>query len=107
LREGTDALPLAFNGSAFEEIMVGKEDLIYNKGVNTKEEPIAPRADLSAWCYSLPPVDTGGLAALGWRSRVDIAIVAAAVVVAIIISVAAAGEAVIIFSFFVVFSSTF
>jgi hypothetical protein len=41
LREGTDALPSVFNGSAFEEIMVGKEDLIYNKGVNTKEEPIA------------------------------------------------------------------
>jgi hypothetical protein len=47
LREGTDALPSAFNKSAFEEIAIGKEDLIYNKGVNTKEEPIAPRADLS------------------------------------------------------------
>jgi hypothetical protein len=105
LREGTDALPSAFNGSAFEEIMVGKEDLIYNKGVNTKEEPIAPRADLSAWCYSLPPVNTGGLAALGWRSRVDIAIVAAAVVIAIIIS--AATEAAVIFGFFIVFNSIF
>jgi hypothetical protein len=107
LREGTDALPSAFNGSAFEEIVVGKEDLIYNKGVNTKEEPIAPRADLSAWCYSLPLVDTGDHAALGWRSRVDIAIDTAAVVVAIIISAAAGGEVAFILGVLIVLSGIF
>jgi hypothetical protein len=81
-----------------------KEDFIYNKGVSTKEEPIAPRADLSAWCYNLPLVNTGGLAALGWRSRADVAIIAAAVVVAIIIS---AGEAAVVFGFFIVLSGIF
>jgi hypothetical protein len=32
----------------FKEIMDGKGDFIYNEGVSTKEEPIAPEADLSA-----------------------------------------------------------
>jgi hypothetical protein len=31
-----------------KEIMDGKGGFIYNEGVSTKEEPIAPRADLSA-----------------------------------------------------------
>jgi hypothetical protein len=88
----------------FKEIMVGKENFIYNEGVSTKEEPIAPRADLSVWCYSLPPVDAGGLAALGRRSRADITAVAATIAIAIIVSTAAAGEAAIIFGFFVVLS---
>jgi hypothetical protein len=49
LRKGTDALPSALNGSAFKQVTVKKkEDLIYNKGVSTKDELIAPRADLSA-----------------------------------------------------------
>jgi hypothetical protein len=62
-RKGTDVLP-----SVLDIPLQLKKDIIYNKGVSTKGEPIAPRADLSAWCYSLPPVDAGGLATLGWRN---------------------------------------
>jgi hypothetical protein len=31
LRKGTDALPLALNGSAFKRVAVEKEDFIYSK----------------------------------------------------------------------------
>lgn len=75
--------------------------------MNTKEELIAPRVDLSAWCYSLPPVDAGGLAALGWRSYADVTTVAAVVLVAIIISAAAAGEAAVVFDFFIILVDIF
>jgi hypothetical protein len=84
-----------------------KKNLIYNKGVTTKEESIAPRADLSAWCYSLPPVDAGGLAALGWRSCAGVTTVAAAVLVAFIVSAVASGGAAVLFGFFVILVDIF
>jgi hypothetical protein len=44
-----DALPLALKQIVvFKELKDAKEDFIYNEEVGTKEEPIAPRADLSA-----------------------------------------------------------
>jgi hypothetical protein len=89
----------------FKENIYGKGDFIYNEGVSTKGEPIAPRADLSAQCYSLPPVDAGSLAALGRRSGASITIVTTAV--AVIISAAATGEATFIFGVFVDLSGIF
>jgi hypothetical protein len=67
-------------------------------GVSTKGEPIAPRADLLAKFYSLPPVDAGGSAALGRWGHANVT----AVDVAAIVSTAVAAEITIIFGFFVV-----
>jgi hypothetical protein len=49
----------------------------------------------------------GGFAALGWRSRADVAIIAAAVLVTTIISATAGGEAAIVFGFFIVLVDIF
>jgi hypothetical protein len=44
-----DALPSALKQIVvFKELTDAKEDFIYSEEVGTKEEPIAPRADLSA-----------------------------------------------------------
>jgi hypothetical protein len=73
-------------------------EILFIKEVITKEESIAPQANLSAWYIdtNLPPVGAWELAALDWGNRADITIIITAATNAAAVSgTIVAGEAII------------
>jgi hypothetical protein len=75
-----------------------KREILFIKGVITKDESIAPKANLSAWYIdtNLPPVGARELAALDWGNCADITIVITTTAVTAVVSgTIVAGEAII------------